>query len=128
MSNSGKSEVLIPRSLCEIENVDNLIVDNEDLASVFVAWEKGIVSELKPINIENKKPRKILFPRFVETHSHFDKSFTFSEFPNFKSNYQEALEVNLKEHKTRTTNKVLERAEKSLNLALKNGYRAILLS
>ena len=73
MSNSGKLEVLIPRSLCEIENADTLKVDDENLASVFVAYEKGIVSELKPINIENKKPRKILFPRFVETHSHFDK-------------------------------------------------------
>ncbi len=125
MSNSGKLEVLIPRSLCEIENADNLKVDDENFASVFVAWEKGIVSELKPINIKNKKPKKILFPRFVETHSHFDKSFIFGEFPNFKSDYEEALSVNLEEHKTRTINKVLERAEKSLNLALKNGYRAI---
>ena len=125
MSNSGKTEVLIPRCLCELENSDNLNVDDEDFASVFIAWEKGIVSELKPINIKNKKPKKILFPRFVETHSHFDKSFTFEEFPNFKSNYQEALLVNLEEHKIRTTKKVLERAEKSLNLAIKNGYRAI---
>ena len=125
MSNSGKLEVLIPRSLCEIENADTLKVDDENLASVFIAWDKGIVSELKPINIENKKPKKILFPRFVETHSHFDKSFTFGEFPNFKSNYQEALSINLEEHKTRSTSKVLERAEKSLNMALKNGYRAI---
>ena len=125
MSNSGNVEVLIPRSLCEIENTDFLNVDDENLASVFVSWEKGIVSELKPINIENKKPKKILLPRFVETHSHFDKSFTFGEFPNLKSTYQEALSVNLEEHKTRTTNKVLDRAEKSLNQALKNGYRAI---
>ena len=125
MSNSGNSEVLIPRCLFEIENADNLKVDLEDLASVFVAWEKGIVSELKPINIENKKPKKILFPRFVETHSHLDKSFTWGEFPNFKSNYEEALSVNLEEHITRTTEKVIDRAERSLNLALKNGYRAI---
>ena len=125
MCNSGNSEVLIPRCLFEIENADNLNVDLEDLASVFVAWEKGIVSELKSINIENKKPKKILFPRFVETHSHLDKSFTWGEFPNFKSNYEEALSVNLEEHITRTTEKVIDRAERSLNLALKNGYRAI---
>ena len=125
MSNSGKIEVLIPRCLCEIENADNLNVDDEDFASVFVAWKKGIVSELKPLNIKNKKPKKILFPRFVETHSHLDKSFTWGDFPNFKSNYEEALSVNLEEHKTRTTKKVIDRAERSLNLALKNGYRAI---
>ena len=35
------------------------------------------------------------------------------------------MSVNLKEHKTRTTKKVIKRVEKSLNLALKNGYRAI---
>ena len=125
MSSSLNFEVLIPRSLCEIENTDKLIVDDEGLASFFITWEKGIVSDLKPLNIENKKPTKILFPRFVETHSHLDKSFTWSEFPNFKSNYEEALSVNLEEHITRTTKKVLDRAERSLNLALKNGYRAI---
>ena len=125
MSSSLNFEVLIPRSLCEIENTDKLIVDDEGLASFFITWEKGIVSDLKPLNIENKKPTKILFPRFVETHSHLDKSFTWGEFPNFKSNYEEALSVNLEEHITRTTKKVLDRAERSLNLALKNGYRAI---
>tara|TARA_A100001388_G_C28764078_1_gene499607 strand:+ start:161 stop:703 length:543 start_codon:yes stop_codon:yes gene_type:complete len=125
LNKSGKLEVLIPRSLCDLDDVKNLKVDDENFASVFIAWENGIVSELKPINIENKKPKKILFPRFVETHSHFDKSFTFGDFPNFKSNYQEALSANLEEHKTRSTTKVIDRAEKSLNLALKNGYRAI---
>ena len=125
MSNSGKAEVLIPRSLCSIENAVNLIVDDEDFCSVLISWEKGIVSELEPVNKGNKKPKKILFPRFVETHSHFDKSFTWEEFPNFKSNYKEALSVNLEEHKSRNIKKVLERAEKSLNLALVNGYRAI---
>ena len=69
MSNSGNVEVLIPRSLCEIENTDFLNIDDENLASVFVSWEKGIVSELKPLNIENKKPKKILLPRFVESLS-----------------------------------------------------------
>ena len=125
MSSSVKLEVLIPRSLCQIECAENLIVDDEGLASFFISWEKGIVSELKPLNTEDKKPKKILFPRFVETHSHLDKSFTWREFPNFKSNYEEALSVNLEEHITRTTKKVLDRAERSLNLALKNGYRAI---
>ena len=125
MSNSGKAEVLIPRSLCSIENPNNLKIDNEDLASVFISWENGFISDVKPINIKNKKPKEILFPRFVETHAHFDKSFTWEEFPNFKSNYDQALLVNLDEHKTRTIDKVIIRAEKSLNLAIKNGYRAI---
>ena len=61
MTTSGNSEVLIPRSLCTIQNVDKLKIDNEDLCSVFIAWEKGIVSELKPINIKNEKPKKYYF-------------------------------------------------------------------
>ena len=125
MSNSGKAEVLIPRTLCSIENTDNLNIDVEGLCSVSVSWKDGYVSDLYPLKIKNKKPTNILFPRFVEAHSHVDKSFTWEEFPNLKSNYKGALSVNLQEHKTRTTEKVIERAEKSLNLAIKNGYRAI---
>ena len=125
MSNSCTFEVLIPRSLCLIEDIENLNVDVEDLCSVSITWENGFVSELKPLKNKDKKPTNILFPRFVETHSHFDKSFTWTDFPNLKSNYEGALSVNLNEHKTRTVDKVLERVEKSLKLAIKNGYRAI---
>jgi len=125
LSNSGKVEALIPRCLFSIENSDNLNIDFEDFSSVSLSWENGFVSELRPLNTSNKKPNNILFPRFVEAHSHIDKSFTWDEFPNLRSNYDEALSVNLEEHKTRTTKKVLERAEKSLKLAIQNGYRAI---
>ena len=115
MSNSGTAEVLIPRSICSIEDFNNLIIDVEDLCSVCISWEDGFVSELKPLKNKITKPKNILFPRFVETHSHFDKSFTWANFPNLESNYGGALSVNLEEHKTRTTDKVLERVEKSLN-------------
>ncbi len=125
MSNSGTAEVLIPRSLCLIEDIDNLIIDVEDLCSVSISWVDGFVSELKPLKNKDTKPKNILFPRFVETHSHFDKSFTWTDFPNLESNYRGALSLNLEEHKTRTTDKVLERVEKSLKLAIQNGYRAI---
>jgi len=125
LSNSGTAEVLIPRSLCSIEDFDNLIIDLEDLCSVSINWEDGFVSELMPLKNKVTKPKKILLPRFVETHSHFDKSFTWADFPNLESNYAGALSVNLEEHKTRTIDKVLERAEKSLKLATENGYRAI---
>ncbi len=119
------AEVLIPRSLFLIEDFDNLIIDVEDLCSVSISWENGFVSELKPLKNKATKPKNILFPRFVETHSHFDKSFTWEDFPNLESNYRGALSINLEEHKTRTVDKVLKRVEKSLKLALQNGYRAI---
>jgi len=125
LSNSGTAEVLIPRSLCLIEDFDNLNIDSEGLCSVSITWENGVVSELKSLKDKDSKPKKILFPRFVEAHSHVDKSFTWGDFPNLESNYEGALSVNLEEHKTRTTDKVLERVEKSLKLAIRNGYRAI---
>ena len=125
MVNSGTAEVLIPRSLCLIEDFDNVSVDVEDLCSVSITWQNGFVSELKPLKNKSKKAKNILFPRFVESHSHFDKSFSWADFPNLESNYESALSVNLEEHKTRTIDIVLERVEKSLKLAIKNGYRAI---
>ena len=85
MSNSGTAEVLIPRSLCLIEDFDNLNIDVEDFCSVSISWENGFVSDLKSLKNKDKRPKKILFPRFVETHSHFDKSFIWEDFPNLEA-------------------------------------------
>ena len=57
MSNSGTAEVLIPRSLCLIEDIDNIIIDVEDLCSVSISWEDGFVSELKPLKNKITKPK-----------------------------------------------------------------------
>ena len=125
MSNSGIIEALVPRSLVICK--DNIFyeVNFEGFISVEIIWENGIVSSILPLKKNNSKPKKIVFPRFVETHSHFDKSFSWFNYPNLKSNYENALSVNLEEHITRSSKKVTYRAEKSLNLAIKNGYRAI---
>jgi len=125
LNNSGKVEVLIPRSLFSFDNQSHIHVDNEGFSAVKIIWKDGKVTNIKSLNKEVSLPKEILFPRFVESHAHFDKSFSWTNFPNFKSNYENALSVNLEEHITRTPKKVLDRAEKSLNLAISNGYRAI---
>ena len=125
MNNSGSVEVLIPRSLLIIKNNNNIEVNCEGFASVQIIWDEGFVSNIIPIKNNDLKPKNILFPRFVEPHSHFDKSFSWLSFPNLESDYENALSVNLEEHITRTPEKVIFRAEKSLNHALENGYRAI---
>ncbi len=125
MNNSGSLNALIPRSLCKAKNNLNFKVNSEGFAEVKIIWEKGIVSNIVPIKANDLIPKKLLFPRFVETHSHIDKSFSWLSFPNLKSNYENALSVNLEEHITRTSTTVIDRAEKSLNLAIDNGYRAI---
>ena len=125
MENSGKIQVLIPRNLCEFREEKHTFVNNEGLSPVEIVWENGFVSNIKSIKYEKNLLKKILFPRFVESHAHFDKSFSWLNYPNLNSNYENALSVNLEEHVTRTADTVLKRAEKSLNLAIKNGYRAI---
>jgi len=125
LDNSGKSKVLIPRNLFELEQEAGIQVNNEGLSPVEISWDKGVVLKIKSIKNENNLINKILFPRFVESHAHFDKSFSWINYPNLQSNYENALSVNLEEHVTRTANTVLKRAEKSLNMAIKNGYRAI---
>ena len=125
MDNTGDTQVLIPRNLFVLEQEANIHVNNEGLSPVKISWDKGFVSNIKSIKEEENSINKILFPRFVESHAHFDKSFSWMNYPNLQSNYENALSVNLEEHVTRTANTVLKRAEKSLNLAIKNGYRAI---
>tara|TARA_Y100001933_G_scaffold265018_1_gene334345 strand:- start:3462 stop:4697 length:1236 start_codon:yes stop_codon:yes gene_type:complete len=125
LNNTNKLSVLIPRSLCNFENVIDVRVNFEGLSPAEISWENGHVSCLEPIKDDNLQPTQILLPRFVESHAHFDKSFSWLNYPNLKSNYENALSVNLEEHITRTADKVINRAEKSVNLAIKNGYRAI---
>jgi len=125
LDNSGKLQVLVPRNLCELEKEADIYVNIEGLTPLEISWDKGVVSNIRSITEEKNLINKIMFPRFVESHAHFDKSFSWINYPNLLSNYENALSVNLEEHVTRTANTVLKRAEKSLNLAIKNGYRAI---
>ena len=124
MNDFGSLNVLIPRSLCTVSDEINLEVNQDGFAAVQISWEKGIVSVLNSCS-SGIKANKILFPRFVEAHAHLDKSFSWQGNPNLKSDYDSALSVNLEEHITRTPQRVILRAENSIKIAIKNGYRAI---
>ncbi len=124
LNDFGKLNVLVPRSLCSVSDEINLEVNQEGFSPVEISWEKGFISAIKS-NPNGVKTNKILLPRFVEPHAHLDKSFSWTDYPNLKSNYKNALLVNLEEHDTRTSEKVITRAENSIELAIKNGYRAI---
>ena len=125
MNNYGKLEVFIPRNLLKVKDEIDLEVNCEGFSAVEINWENGFVSRIKSLDNKNSKPKQILLPRFVESHAHLDKSFSWKNFPNLKSNYENALSVNLQEHITRTSGKVINGAEKSIKLAISNGYRAI---
>ena len=115
-------EAWFPRGLI-VNGTDILSVATsaEGLCPLRVIWEKGKIIRIKHIDNTNNLPTKLVLPRLVEPHSHIDKAFTWSAFPNLKGTYAESLESNLAEHKTRTPQVVRCRAEKALFLALKNG-------
>ena len=126
MSEFEQIKVLVPRSICNVsENID-LFVNDDGLTPLAITWERGVVINIEALDInELDEVKGILFPRFVEAHAHFDKSFSWNNFPNLRSDYENALSVNLEEHITRTPKKVIKRAKKSLDYAINNGYRAI---
>ena len=126
MSDSGQIKVLVPRCICNVSERRELYVNSDGFTPLEISWQGHIVTNIKSIDIDAlDEVKRILFPRFVEAHAHFDKSFSWNNFPNLRSNYENALSVNLEEHITRTPKKVIQRAKKSMNYAISNGYRAI---
>ena len=123
---SGSIDVLVPRCLIgEGANILGVTVDFEGLCSLQVEWRHGKICSIKGLTDASKVPNEILLPRFSEPHAHLDKAFSWSRAPNYKGSYQEALVANLNDYKSRSQGQLLFSVEKSLNLALVNGIRAI---
>ena len=123
---SGRIDVLVPRCLIgEGANILGVTVDFEGLCSLQVEWRHGKICSIKGLKDASKVPNEILLPRFSEPHAHLDKAFSWSRAPNYKGSYQEALVANLNDYKSRSQGQLLFSVEKSLNLALVNGIRAI---
>jgi len=123
---SGRIDVLVPR--CLIGNGEDVLgtsIDQEGLSSIQIEWRDGTITSIKGLKETSKVPEEILLPRFVEPHAHLDKAFSWSRSPNLKGSYQEALAANLSEYKLRSKDELIFSVEKSLNLALVNGIRAI---
>ncbi|AIQ97874.1 amidohydrolase family protein [Prochlorococcus sp. MIT 0801] len=123
---SGRIDVLVPRCLIgEGANILGVTVDFEGLCSLQVEWRHGKICSIKGLKDASKVPNEILLPRFSEPHAHLDKAFSWSRAPNYKGSYKEALVANLNDYKSRSQSQLFFSVEKSLNLALVNGIRAI---
>ena len=123
---SGRIDVLVPRCLIgQGANILGVTVDFEGLCSLQVEWRHGKICSIKGLEDATKVPNEILLPRLSEPHAHLDKAFSWSRAPNYKGSYQEALVANLNDYKSRSQSQLLFSVEKSLNLALVNGIRAI---
>ncbi len=123
---SGHLDVLVPR--CLIGNGQDVLgtsIDKEGLSPIQVEWRDGTITSIEGLKQTSKLPEEILLPRFTEPHAHLDKAFSWSRSSNLKGTYQEALAANLSEYKLRSRDELIFSVEKSLNLALVNGVRAI---
>ena len=123
---SGFINALVPR--CLIGNGKDVLgtsINQEGLSSIQIEWRDGTITSIKGLKETSKAPEGILLPRFAEPHAHIDKAFSWSRSHNLKGTYQEALAANLSEYELRSNDELIFSVEKSLNLALVNGIRAI---
>ncbi len=119
-------DALVPIGLVKSgRNLLNAPVSSEGLCSLRIFLGGGIIRGFEIINYCSEKCFGLLLPRLVEPHAHLDKAFTWKDFPNLSGTYEGAMKANLEEHKNRNKSKVRFRAEKALELGLKNGLRAI---
>ncbi len=97
----------------------------EGLCPLRIHLEKGLIKTFEVLKNFDETEMRLILPRLVEPHAHIDKAFTWKTSPNLLGTYQGALKANLEEHKDRTKKKIRSRALRALELAMKNGIRAL---
>ena len=119
-------EGLFPRSLITSgRDVLGAETTVEGLSPLRIHLENGFVKELEIVENNAVSRLNLILPRLVEPHAHIDKAFTWKSSPNLSGTYKGALNANLVEHTNRTISKVRSRANRALDLALRNGLRAV---
>ena len=118
---SGSLRSRCPVSLVELPQGSEPDPTADGLVSLELRWKGGKISSVSLVS----DAQGLLLPRLVEPHAHLDKAFSWSDFPNPKGTYEGAMEANMREHRTRTAERVHERSERALALAWLHGLRAI---
>ena len=122
----GSIEALVPRGLLGSGMAFSEVpVTFDGLVAARITWNEGLILQIEPIACTQGRAMDLLLPRLVEPHAHIDKAFSWKNFPNLGGTYEGALNTNLREYKERTVENVITRAEKSLDIAINNGLRAI---
>ncbi len=125
----GSLSVWIPRGLVELGNErvgsPAPFTRADGLCALHLTWREGRIVRLQTPAEGTAEPEGMLLPRLLEPHAHLDKAFTWNSFPNLSGTYAGAMAANLKEHQTRSVDKVRGRFERALQLAWRHGLRAI---
>ena len=118
---SGSLRSRCPVSLVELPPGSASDPTADGLVSLELRWMGGQITSLRPVI----DAQGLVLPRLVEPHAHLDKAFSWTDFPNPKGTYSGAMEANMREHRTRTAERVHDRSERALALAWHHGLRAI---
>ncbi|MBE9172759.1 amidohydrolase family protein [Cyanobium sp. LEGE 06143] len=125
-SRAGRLELRLPRALLEARQSDLAPVDAEGLVAVELSWQEGRITGLRPLGPEAAaESLPLALPPLVEPHAHLDKAFSAPRFPNWEGTMAGALAQNQREYGERSEAQVLERAERALQLAWRQGVRAL---
>ena len=116
-------DLRLPRGLLD-PCLDLPPAGDDGLVAVRLGQRDGWVTAITPLTAPAKAPPLALTP-LVEPHAHLDKCFTAAGYPNGSGTMAEAMALNHQEHQVRGREEVLERAERALQRAWRQGLRAI---
>ncbi|MFM7636028.1 MAG: cytosine deaminase, partial [Cyanobacteriota bacterium] len=123
---SGHLAARVPRSLLDAQGAVGPTPDEDGCLAVALDWAEGRITSIVPLDSDRTAaPLPLVLTPLVEPHAHLDKVFTASAFPNREGTMQAALAANRREWTARTAEQVLERGERALELAWRQGVRAI---
>jgi cytosine deaminase len=124
---SGGLRLRLPRALVDARLGRLGPVDADGLVALELRWAEGRITHLRPLEPADAAAEALplgLTPP-VEPHAHLDKAFTAIAHPNWEGTMARALQRNQEEHGERNADQVLERGERALDLAWRQGLRAI---
>lgn len=114
----------MPRALLDPRCRDLPPVDGDGLVAVVLEYEGDHLTALRGWWGETTALPLALTP-LVEPHAHLDKAFTGRDFPNSEGTMAGALAANFREAEQRSTEQVMARGERALEMAWRHGVRAI---
>ncbi|WP_087067718.1 amidohydrolase family protein [Cyanobium sp. NIES-981] len=126
-SGTGSLRLKLPRALVDARLEPFGPVDADGLVALEVGWKHGRITELRPLGCSAGEQAALplaLTPP-VEPHAHLDKAFTAAAHPNWQGTMAQAMLSNQEEHGVRSAEQVLARGERALDLAWRQGLRAI---
>ena len=116
----------VPRSLLEMPAASPLPQANGDgLTAVSLQWADGHLLAPELLSAQARSPKTLVVPRLADPHVHLDKAFSWGDHPNRIGTYDGAMAANLREHRTRTHQSVLERGQRAMEQACSSGLRAL---